>query len=329
MTDDPQQVNNDAQNTEDPAGSDTADDALDGMSIYDIIEQQNAARATETDADKSEEIVETDTVADPVAEVNVEAVEEEAGTTSEMQEAQGSADLIEPDDIDAEPEFVEHEAAPVASDEEAVLDDDDDGVTITVQTVEVSEAETEHEDTTSEVEITQPDPEPPAEPEWKVRAREIYEEREAKKREMFASRRNHEQSWLQARREEEAQLRLGKQEADARLRRQMDADEHEKQSTLDDMMETLRQERERKQREREAMDRKLRQERESRSYLNHRNQPSEPEPEIDVSPAPPARASAPPPAPKPARDLEERLSRLSKPEPNPADQADDPVDDDA
>lgn len=262
-------------NTEDTE-PETEADPLGGLSIYDIIEQQNDTRQT------AEEMTPSD--ADIPIEAEVEAPLIEA--IDEPVALEGQADIeMRPDSPIAEP--VDTEPMPEAEVEASV--------TITVQT-DAEDAETEDEV------MPPPAPVEPEEPEWKVLARKIYEEREAKRLEMIESRRSHEMSWIQARREEEAQRAAQKREADASLKAQVEADRRERQNKFDEMMAQMRAERERKQQERAAMDRQLRQKREQRSYQAPAVPPAEP------AAAPPPTRSSPP------TNLEERLSRLSKPE---------------
>ena len=343
MNDEPRQPDDFDSEAGPDEGAPEADDSLEGFSIYDIIEQQNEARAAASQADEPTSIA-PDGSLDEVDDTTPEVVVVTSGSDKSSAEEASTEDVevLEPKPEREAIEIELAEDAEVEADDEPAPDntldgsvttlptpmsqrdaDEYEGVTITVQS-ETEEGTpddpmTAVEDSDTQVEESATPP-PPVEPEWKVRAREIYEEREAQKREMIQSRRKYEKSWLQARREEEAARRIAKQDVDEQIREQVEVNEQERQTKLDDMMTHLREERERKRLEREAMDRKLREERERRSYLKHRNQTEQSEAQ-DAAPVPESPAAPiPPPAytPPPSRDLEDRLSRLSKPAPSDA-----------
>lgn len=162
----------------------------------------------------------------------------------------------------------------------------------------------------------------PSTPEWKLAARKMREEKEAKKRALLESRRAEDARVIAERAAIEQERKLIKEQQEEEFSQKWAERQQEKQSAVDDMMQRIRAEREQKQAEREEFE-----EKEFGRKFNY-PKPIEPKPypkpseikrmereqPIDDTPiVSDTQKTAPKNDPK-TTDLDSRVSRLSKPD---------------
>ncbi len=183
--------------------------------------------------------------------------------------------------------------------------------------------------------LATPDYLKPPEPEWKVVARQLREEREEKRREVLEKKREDDKRISEAYDARLKEREQTKKQQEAQIREERAKLEQEKKQAVEDMMQRIREERERKQQERAEID-----EQEfgrQFTYPKPTEQPSYPKPseikrmereqpknEVDLTdtnkPSPPTKAPT-------GDDFNSRVSRLSKPDtPSDTKPADDDMD---
>jgi hypothetical protein len=152
-------------------------------------------------------------------------------------------------------------------------------------------------------------------PEWKRKAEEIFEERQAQKAEMRATRQQREAERKAKKSEYEAERQEKRKQAETQFKSNWEKQQEEKKIAIDNLMQHVREERERKQREHEEREAKLRQEqgrllRYPKPFVisNHNAQANKPETKESGS-----KGSKEKPLLE-EKDLASRLSRLSKKE---------------
>lgn len=170
----------------------------------------------------------------------------------------------------------------------------------------------------------------PPEPEWKAVARQLREEREAKKRAIIEDRREQDRKVIEDRKAYLREREATREQKEAEFREIWQQRQQEKKEAVNDMMQRIREDRERKTQERAETD-----EREFGKQFNYPKpeerarypKPSELRRIEREQPQSEDRSSdkSAPPTPKLAEDIDLRISRLSKPD---TPEIDIPADDD-